>query len=166
MFRCNSTCTNYYRFSMDSELSTRRLQKLRNGTWTSLWSDTTAYQVNRSYVLEIIANGSTITVKLDGVQLWSGTDSSNPLTSGNIAMYAWRNTGAEFDDVLVRDLAVPFSTINEPKRGIDRVRTGMPMLASRERGPKPIPPRKPPERAALLAAMPMEPRSMNEGVVR
>jgi YD repeat-containing protein len=165
MFRCSSSCTNYYRFSMDSELSNRRITKLRNGTWTQLWQDSTAFQVNRNYILEIIANGSTITVKLDGVQLWSGTDSSNPLTSGTIAMYAWRNTGAEFDDVLVRDLSVPFSTIDEPKRGFDRLRTNPSMLASNERKPRPAPRRAPPERVALLTAN-VELRPMSEGVAR
>jgi hypothetical protein len=64
MFRYTST-SNYYRFSMDAERSNRRLAKVRNGTWTTLWEDTGAYQLNRTYVLEIIANGSTLTVKLD-----------------------------------------------------------------------------------------------------
>jgi hypothetical protein len=102
---------------MDSERSNMRLTKVRNGTWTSLWdSSSTAYQLNRTYVLEIIANGSTITVLLDGVQLWSGTD-TNALTAGTVAMYSWMNTGAQFDNVLVRNLSVPFSQRNEPRRG-------------------------------------------------
>jgi hypothetical protein len=109
MFRYTST-SNYYRFSMDSERAQRRLTKVRNGTWTTLWSDATAYQLNRTYVLEVIANGSTITVKLDGVQLWSGTD-TNTLTTGTVAMYSWMNTGAQFDNVLVRNLSVPFSSV-------------------------------------------------------
>jgi hypothetical protein len=47
MFRYTST-SNYYRFSMDSERAQRRLTKVRNGTWTTLWSDATAYQLNRT----------------------------------------------------------------------------------------------------------------------
>ncbi len=137
MFRYTNN-TNYYRFSMDSERAQRRLTKVRNGTWTTLWSDSTAYQLNRTYVLEIIANGSTLTVKLDGVQLWSGTD-TNTLTTGTVAMYSWQNTGAQFDNVLVRNLSVPFSSINEPKRGIERVKTNQPMLANAEPRPKPAP---------------------------
>jgi hypothetical protein len=40
-------------------------------------------------------------VNLDGVQLWSGTD-ANALTGGTIVLYSWQNTGAVFDNVLVR----------------------------------------------------------------
>ena len=58
---------------------------------------------------------------LDGVQLWSGTD-TNTLTTGTVAMYSWMNTGAQFDNVLVRNLSVPFSSTSEPRRGLDRLR--------------------------------------------
>jgi hypothetical protein len=164
MFRYSST-SNYYRFSMDAERAQRRLTKVRNGTWTTLWSDSTVYTQNRTYVLEIIANGSTLTVKLDGVQLWSGTD-TNTLTTGTVAMYSWQNNGAQFDNVLVRNLSVPLSGINEPKRGLDRSRANLPMLANNERKPRPVPPRKPPERVALIAALHPEYRLGGEGVVR
>jgi YD repeat-containing protein len=113
MFRYTSA-SNYYRFSMDSERANRRLSKKRNGTWTTLWSDSVAYQLNRTYVLEIIANGANITVKLDGVQLWSGTD-SQALTTGTVAMYSWWNNGSQFDNVLVRNLAVPLASV-APRR--------------------------------------------------
>jgi len=108
MFRYTNT-NNYYRFSLDAERANRRLAKKRNGTWTTIWQDTTAFQLNRTYVLEIIANGSTLTVKLDGVQLWTGTD-TQALTSGTVAMYSWMNTGAQFDNVLVRNLSVPLAS--------------------------------------------------------
>lgn len=168
MFRYTST-SNYYRFSMDAERSNRRLAKVRNGAWTTLWEDTGAYQLNRTYALEIIANGSTLTVKLDGVQLWSGTD-TNALTSGTIALYSWQNTGAEFDNVLVRNLAAPLSNLNEPKHGIERLRMEAPVLASardefkREPRPEPPPvPRAPPERLALMLSTH---RPIGEGAVR
>jgi hypothetical protein len=112
MFRYTNN-NNYYRFSMDSERANRRLSKKRNGTWTTLWSDTTAYQLNRTYVLEIIANGSSLTVKLDGVQLWTGNDTQT-LTTGTVAMYSWQNTGARFDNVLVRNLSVPLANTVRP----------------------------------------------------
>jgi YD repeat-containing protein len=162
MFRYTST-SNYYRFSMDSELPQRRLTKVRNGTWTTLWSDATAYQLNRTYVLEVIANGATITVKLDGAQLWSGTD-SNALTTGTVAMYSWRNTGAQFDNVLVRNLSVAFSNANEPRRGIDRLRLGIPLLAKREPSPEPKPPPRAPERIALVTSQASDYRQIGGGV--
>jgi hypothetical protein len=161
MFRYTGT-RNYYRFSMDSELAQRRLTKVRNGTWTTLWSDATAYQLNRTYVLEVIANGPSITVKLDGVQLWSGTD-SNALTTGTVAMYSWRNTGAQFDNVLVRNLSVPFSTTNEPRRGIDRLRAYIPLLARREQNPKPNPSPRAPERIGLVASPTSDSRQIGGG---
>jgi hypothetical protein len=163
MFRYSST-NNYYRFSMDSERSNRRLTKVRNGTWSTLWQDSTAYQLNRTYVLEIIANGSNITVKLDGVQLWSGND-TNTLTTGTVAMYSWQNTGAQFDNVLVRNLGVPFSSVGEPRRGLDRTRTRQPILASAKPEREPAPP-PPPKRETLIAATWNQGRGLTEGGVR
>jgi hypothetical protein len=161
MFRYTGT-SNYYRFSMDSELAQRRLTKVRNGTWTTLWSDATAYQLNRTYVLEVIANGAAITVKLDGAQLWSGTD-SNALTSGTVAMYSWRNTDARFDNVLVRNLSVAFSNANESRRGIERLKANEPLLAKREPKPIPKPPRAP-ERIALVTSQTSDYRLAGGGV--
>jgi hypothetical protein len=164
MFRYTGT-SNYYRFSMDSELAQRRLTKVRNGTWTTLWSDGTAYELNRTYVLEVIANGSTITVKLDGAQLWSGTD-SNALTTGTVAMYSWRNTDARFDNILVRNLSVAFSHTNEPRRGSDRLRSDTPLLARRDpyRNPQPQPLPRAPERIALAASLTSDDRQIGGGV--
>jgi YD repeat-containing protein len=161
MFRYTGT-SNYYRFSMDSERSNMRLTKVRNGTWTSLWESTTAYQLNRTYVLEIIANGSTITVKLDGVQLWSGTD-SNALTTGTVAMYSWMNTGAQFDNVLVRNLAVAFSQRNEPRRGRAMPDAERQLLAAVPGKPEP-PRRRRPE--PLIAMMSPDSRQILQGGVR
>jgi hypothetical protein len=167
MFRYTNA-TNYYRFSMDSERAIRRLTKVRNGTWTSLWSDTTAYQLNRTYVLEIIANGSSITVKLDGVQLWSGTD-SNMLTTGTVAMYSWMSTGAQFDNVLVRNLSVPFSSVAPPAPSfgeglldgvIGEVRAHW--IAAFAPRPKPAPPPEP-IRIAMLMTSHADNRSRSEG---
>jgi hypothetical protein len=33
-----------------------------------------------------------------------------------VAMYTWMNTGAQFDNVLVRNLGVPFSSVAPPAR--------------------------------------------------
>jgi hypothetical protein len=143
MFRYTNT-SNYYRFSIDRERPSRRLQKKRNGTWTTIWSDATAYNLNQTYVVEVIANGSTITVKVDGTQLWSGTD-TNALTTGTVAMYAWNNTDARFDNVLVRDLGVPFSRsvpLIRPLEELLQSRPWSPLLAGA--------PEKKPVRVAML----------------
>jgi hypothetical protein len=156
----------YYRFSMDSERTNLRLTKLRsNGTWSTLWNQSTAYALDRTYVFEAIVSGTSITVKLDGAQLWSGTDATNPISSGSIAMYSWQNTGAQFDNVLVRNLSVPLSSGGEPRRGLERLRRSEPMLASSKAGPdpKPAPPRAP-DRVALVAALTTEHRQSGGGV--
>lgn len=145
---------------------------MRNGTRTTLWEDTGAYQLNRTYVLEVVANGSTVTVKLDGVQLWSGTD-ANALTSGTIALYSWQNTGAEFDNVLLRNLAVPLSNLNEFQFGLDRLRIEAPALTllrdgienEHQREPLPVP-RVPADRFALVLPMISTYRPTGEGTVR
>ncbi len=166
MFRHSGTGSSqsYYRFSMDSERANRRLAKLRsNGTWSTLWEDSTVFTLNRWYVFEAIANGTTLTIKLDGVQLWTGTDATNPISSGSVAMYSWQNTGANFDNVLVRNLSVPLSTSGEPRRGLDRLRRSEPMLVSSKPRPKPEPPRAP-ERVALIAGLANEYRQSAGGV--
>jgi hypothetical protein len=122
---------------MGSERSQRRLTKVRNGTWTTLWSDSTAYELNRTYVLEIIANGNTLTVKLDGVQLWSGTNSQH-LTTGTVAMYSWQNTGAQFDNILVRNLSVPLASAPPPLLP-QLPRSLMARLSEHHREPAPAP---------------------------
>jgi YD repeat-containing protein len=102
MFRVKDN-DNYYRFSMDRTNSFRRLVKKVNGTYTTIWQDTVAYTQGRDYQLEVRAQGSTITVLLDGTQLYSGSDSAHE--RGTIALYSWRSRNAGFDNVEVTNLA-------------------------------------------------------------
>jgi hypothetical protein len=101
MFRVKDN-DNYYRFSMDRTNSFRRLVKKVNGTYTTIWQDTVAYTQGRDYQLEVRAQGSTITVLLDGVQLYSGSDSAHE--RGTIALYSWRSRNVGFDNVEVTNL--------------------------------------------------------------
>jgi hypothetical protein len=90
-------------------------------------------------------------VNLDGVQLWTGTD-TQALTSGTVAMYSWMNTGAQFDNVLVRNLSVPLSSTVAPSGMPTDAPDGRVLVASRipSRAPRlPDPPR---EYLALLMA--------------
>lgn len=104
MFRVQDN-NNYYRFSMDSERNFRRLVKKVNGTFTQIWQGTGTYVANQNYQLEVTVQGTTITISLDGVQLYSGTDTS--LRRGTIGLYSWNNQGSAFDNVEVANLTGP-----------------------------------------------------------
>jgi hypothetical protein len=106
---------------MDRTLSQRRLIKKVGGTFTVLREDTTKFTTNQTYRLTVNVNGSAISVFIDGVQFYSGTDAS--LASGSVAMYTWRNSGATFDNVVVRGFA-PIAGLRSPSVGA----TGGPIL--------------------------------------
>jgi len=57
----------------------------RPSRWS--WQDTAQYVQNQPYQLEVTVQGPTITVSLDGVQLYSGKDNSH--LRGSIGLYAW-----------------------------------------------------------------------------
>lgn len=117
MFRVRDD-NNYYRFSMDRERSFRRLVKKVNGVYTTLWQDAIQYVPNQSYQLQVEVQGTNITISLDGVQLYSGTDNSH--LRGSIALYSWGSQGAAFDNVEVENLTTagtnhaPVVTITSP----------------------------------------------------
>jgi len=93
---------NYYRFSWDQQRSFRRLEKLQNGVRTVLDQDAVPYVSRQTYQLEIVAQGTTLEVWIDGTLVFSAIDSS--FESGTIALYSWYNQGSVFDDILVEDL--------------------------------------------------------------
>jgi hypothetical protein len=101
---------NYYRFSWDKERGYRRLVKRQNGVFTLLAEDAVKYMTGRVYRVEIIADGTTLQVWIDGARIFSVTDAS--FQEGSMALYTWGNQGGYFDDVVVTDLdtdAVLFS---------------------------------------------------------
>jgi hypothetical protein len=65
--------------------------------------------LNTTYQVAITANGNAITVLVNGVQFWSGTDSSH--TTGSVAMYNWRNSNVTYDNVIVRGIAPTASLV-------------------------------------------------------
>lgn len=109
MFRYQNS-NNFYRFAMDRTLSQRRLVKKVGGTFTVLREDSVRFNTSQTYHLSVRVDGSAITVLIDGVQFYSGTDTS--LTSGSVAMYTWRNSGASFDNIVVAATAPLASTLD------------------------------------------------------
>ncbi|MEX0804354.1 MAG: family 16 glycoside hydrolase [Candidatus Binatia bacterium] len=102
MFRYQDS-DNYYRFSWYAQEKSRRLEKRVGGTFKMLAQDTVPYTTGQTYKLQIIAQGSSLKVLIDGRTIFSVTDTS--LADGSIALYSHYNAGSSFDDVLVEDLA-------------------------------------------------------------
>ena len=92
---------NYYRFSMDSQGSYRRLIKKVSGIVTLLWEDGVPFTIGRMYDLTLRIVGSRLMGYLDGVLLFARTD--NDLNQGCIGLYCWRDSGVRFERMVVTD---------------------------------------------------------------
>gem|GEM_PF-6462551 len=90
---------NYYRFTWDKQLSSRRLERVFNGVVTVLAEDSAVYAYNTWTFVEVVADGSNLEVLIDGTQIFSVTDSA--LTAGTIALYTCDNAEAYFSDAQV-----------------------------------------------------------------
>ena len=101
MFRFQDN-DNYYRFSWNRASPGRRLSKHENGVYKILAEDTIPYVSNQIYSVEIIAQGNSLKVNIDGQAVFSVSDSS--FSGGAVALYSSHNQGSMFDDVLVEDL--------------------------------------------------------------
>ncbi|MCW5978220.1 MAG: hypothetical protein KIT09_09095 [Bryobacteraceae bacterium] len=106
---------NYYRFSMDMERKNRRLVKLVNGVASLLGEVNEGYEQGRWYAVEARLNGGVVEIWMDGSRLFQVNDVSH--AGGKIALYAWWNLGAEFDDVVVANYARPCSYAISPGEG-------------------------------------------------
>ncbi|MCP4262232.1 MAG: choice-of-anchor D domain-containing protein, partial [Planctomycetes bacterium] len=102
MFRYQDE-NNYYRFIWDAERNSRALVKCDSGVFSILDEDTVPYTKGQSYQVEIVAQGDSLQVSIDGNPVFSATDSS--ILSGSIALYSWGNTGSHFDDIIVDSLS-------------------------------------------------------------
>jgi hypothetical protein len=95
---------NYYRVSWDAQRTYRRLVKVVNGTFTLLAEEPVPYGTNQQYQLDVIANGDTLEVQVDGAPLFGGPVADNALATGSVALYSWGNQNSIFDDVVVNAL--------------------------------------------------------------
>lgn len=101
MFRVQDS-DNFYRLSLDKGSPGRKLWKREKGVYTLLAQDSVPYAINQTYSVEIIAQGSSLKINIDGKPVFSVSDQSFPI--GTVALYSSHNQNSFFDDVLVQDL--------------------------------------------------------------
>jgi hypothetical protein len=94
---------NYYRFSWNHNHGQRRLVKSENGVFTLLAEDTVTYIPGQTYQLEILAQGTTIQVFIDGTLIFDVKDTA--FSSGGTILYSWKSPVGFIDDGLLEDLA-------------------------------------------------------------
>ena len=102
MFRVQDK-DNFYRLSWNRGTPGRSLWKRDKGTFTLLAQDAVPYVTNQTHSLEIIAQGNSLKVTIDGKSVFSVTDES--FKTGTVALYSSYNQSSFFDDVLVENLA-------------------------------------------------------------
>ncbi|MDE1462039.1 chitobiase/beta-hexosaminidase C-terminal domain-containing protein [Spartinivicinus poritis] len=104
MFRQDSA-GNYYRFSWDQSRGYRRLVKYYNGNFTVLAEDQVPYITGQTYHLTVRADGNQLVVLVNQQQIFTITDTLNPILQGTLALYSWGNEGGIFDNLQVTELA-------------------------------------------------------------
>jgi Fibronectin type III domain/Bacterial TSP3 repeat/Domain of Unknown Function (DUF1080) len=93
---------NYYRFSWDSERAWGQLTKRYHGAFTLLAESPIPYVPGQFYQVDIVADGVTLQVAIEGTLIFSVVDSD--LQGGSIGLYTWLSEASSFDDVVVQDL--------------------------------------------------------------
>jgi hypothetical protein len=89
----------YYRFSIDRITGYRRLVKNSGGTFSVLWEDSIAYQLDRPYEIAIVAQRSTLRGFIDGIATFVVWD--DEIAAGSIGLYCAGNRDARFAQVRV-----------------------------------------------------------------
>ena len=93
---------NYYRFRLEPKVEIPSLEKIENGTPIVLAKDAVGYVKGRTYQLQIIAQGASLRVFIDGAQIFSVADAT--FAEGTVGLYSSSNQ-ASFDNIVVQDLA-------------------------------------------------------------
>lgn len=93
---------NYYQFNWNTGTNTRRLIKVKNGEFSVLAEDSTSYTVGQTYLLNIVANGSSLDINIDSAPIFSVVDTD--FSVGGIALYSAGNAGSHFDDITMSDI--------------------------------------------------------------
>ncbi len=115
MFRLKDT-NNFYRFEMDNRFRFRKLFRMVNGQEELLAWAWATYPQNSNQVLRVEAEGSSLRVYLNGVDVFGRAIEDSALPSGSVGLYCWKNRMA-FDDVTVQSLPSRI-VLNDPPEGM------------------------------------------------
>jgi len=91
---------NHYRFSWNRALRERQLQKVHQGVWSVLWSDSNDFNPLQWYRVRIEAVGPRLRLFVGEELLADVTDLTHK--SGSAGLYCWRNAPVLFDRVLIQ----------------------------------------------------------------
>ena len=100
---------NHYRFSMDRQRGYQRLVKKVNGVYTLLAQNSRGYSTNTSYLLRVVAVGSSLQILVDGVVVFTVNDGSLP--AGKFGMYTWGSNNTIFDSLSARSRTDTYFTV-------------------------------------------------------
>lgn len=95
---------NHYRFTMNRQGGYRRLMQVNNGTWSLLWEDDYAFELDRLYALVVVLQGDHIQVYVDQVLAVSAKASAH--ATGKIGLHCWASENTWFSNVQVYDAPV------------------------------------------------------------
>jgi hypothetical protein len=103
-----------YLFTLDRELSRRRLARIVDGAATILAEAAGGYDTNRDYliqveVVQVETASARIRVFVDGAPVFDLTD--DRFDAGTVALYCGQNAGGQFRDVRVDDLRTSASIV-------------------------------------------------------
>ena len=90
---------NYYAFLMAKESGIYRLDKIQNGTATTLKQLSGGFTTGQTYTLEVHVEGNSITVLRDGSPILTHTDAT--FSQGSVGLYSHYCTDSTFDNVQV-----------------------------------------------------------------
>ena len=121
---------NHYRFSVDAERHYRRLVKVVQGQWTTLWEDDDDFLPGVWNELLFSARGDRLRVVWNGRTLCDVRDGSIP--SGRAGLYCWASTPVRFDDLSVQQPPTPRAlTVGIATGNTDRFELCAPASAGR-----------------------------------
>lgn len=98
---------NHYRVTFSA--NALALEKVAGGVTSTLYSDVRSISTGTWQTLEVVASGSSLTVKLNGTTVTTQSDAS--FSVGKAALAAWEGASVNFDDVTVDGLAWNFDAV-------------------------------------------------------
>jgi hypothetical protein len=127
VFRYRSS-SNYYRFSMNSQIGLQRLVKCVNGRFTSLWERNQGFITNTMYQFEVLAEGDRIRIWME--REFSGRrlivdvrDGSH--ASGRVGLYCCGNDNVRFSNISI-DRQMGFQSALAQGSAVDQGNTAPP----------------------------------------